>query len=68
MPTKKIADSPESRVCLNPEHNPPKFRVWSPGRYEHTCPGCGFVQFFTVPRITNCCWKGGPGPCVSFSV
>ncbi len=44
--TRKIAELPE--VCRNPEHNPATMRVYTPGVYEHTCPGCGAVQHFTV--------------------
>lgn len=34
--------------CMNPSHNPPMHIVLSPGVYEHTCPGCGAKQRFTV--------------------
>lgn len=47
--TKKIKDF--SKHCLNPSHNPPSHRVYSPGEYEHTCPSCGHVTRFTVPLI-----------------
>lgn len=37
--------------CRHPEHNPPSHMVWEPGRYRHTCPGCGKVTEFNVyPR------------------
>jgi hypothetical protein len=48
MPLKKIKDL--SKPCLNPEHNPPMHIVLEPGVYEHTCPGCGKTQIFTVRR------------------
>ena len=50
MPTKKIADAPPT-PCLHLEHNPPSHRVYEPGTYEHTCPGCGTKIIFNVPRI-----------------
>ncbi len=49
MPTKKISDLPHQPICRNPEHNPPSMRVFEPGVYEHTCPGCGHKMTFTVP-------------------
>lgn len=49
MPTRRIDGPTPSRPCAHPEHNPPMFQVFLPGRYEHTCPGCGAVQYFTVP-------------------
>lgn len=51
MPTRKIANEPEDRVCGHPEHNPPKMRVFEPGKYEHECPGCGHKQKFVVRRV-----------------
>jgi hypothetical protein len=45
-PTKYVA-RPEER-CNHPEHNPPMFMVYQPGRYRHTCPHCGKVQEFEV--------------------
>lgn len=53
MPTKKL-DEPRFVPCAHPEHEPPKHRVFEPGRYEHTCPGCGKRTTFTVPLI--CCY------------
>lgn len=50
MPTKKIADLPSRFVCRHPEHNPPGHCVFPPGVYEHTCPGCGDTQQFTVDK------------------
>jgi hypothetical protein len=38
--------------CLNPQHNMPQHIVLRPGRYRHTCPGCGKTTTFTVPAIT----------------
>ena len=48
MPTKKIADVEQVVPCRNPEHEPAKHIVRSPGVYEHTCPGCGATMTFTV--------------------
>jgi hypothetical protein len=50
MPTKKIADI--AQPCTHPDHDPPKYMVFKPGVYEHTCPGCGRVVQFTVPIKT----------------
>lgn len=60
MPTERIDDEdfPE-RPCLNPDHDPPKYMVFKPGRYKHTCPACGHVQYFTVPAIVSKIWQGG---------
>ena len=49
MPTEKIADAP--KPCVHPEHSPQTMRVFPPGTYKHTCPACGRVTFFTVPRV-----------------
>lgn len=48
--TRKIADPPG--FCRHPEHRPPMFKVFSPGTYEHVCPGCKHKMIFTVPLIT----------------
>lgn len=48
--TVKFEDIPEP--CMNPGHKPPSHRVFEPGVYEHTCPGCGKVTTFTVPKVT----------------
>lgn len=55
MPTRRIDDektwTPASvKPCQHPEHVPPGMIVLEPGRYEHTCPGCGRVIYFTVPE------------------
>jgi hypothetical protein len=47
---RKIADLPHVNYCRNPEHNPPNMIVLPPGVYEHTCPGCGHVSQFVVPK------------------
>lgn len=53
MPTRKIAE-PDTGPwvahlhCRNPDHNPPNMRVFSPGTYEHTCPGCERKITFVV--------------------
>lgn len=49
MPLRKIRE-PE-KVCLNPEHEPPKYIVLSPGVYEHECPGCHKKSYFEVPMV-----------------
>jgi hypothetical protein len=38
-------------VCRHPEHEPPMFRYYPPGTYEHTCPGCGHRVEFTVEGV-----------------
>lgn len=51
MPTRKIAEPDEGwnrRPCRHPEHEPPKFRVFEPGTWEHECPACGHKVTFTV--------------------
>lgn len=48
--TRKIADLP--KVCKHPEHEPPKFKVFEPGIYEHVCPACEHRTVFTVNSIT----------------
>ena len=48
MPTRKIEDLPEPKICRHPEHDPPTMMVFKPGVYEHTCPGCGHKQQFVV--------------------
>lgn len=54
MPLKKIETinlNWEEPICSDPEHNPPTMIVLEPGSYEYTCPTCGRLVFFTVPRI-----------------
>lgn len=46
MPTRKIREP--QPMCADPEHNPPGNMVFSPGTYEHTCPGCKRKVVFTV--------------------
>lgn len=46
----KIADIPMDMTCFHPEHRPPDHLVLEPGVYAHTCPGCGCISTFTVPR------------------
>lgn len=48
MSTRKIADLPKVNKCRHPEHKPPAYMVYSPGVYEHVCPGCGEVTHFTI--------------------
>ena len=48
MPTRKIGDLPQDKVCRHPEHKPASHIVLQPGVYEHECPACGAKQVFTV--------------------
>lgn len=48
--TRKVADLTPDESCKHPEHKPPMFQVFSPGHYEHTCPGCGHITSFTVNK------------------
>ncbi len=48
MPTRKIAEAPSYRFCRHPDHEPPQYRLFEPGTYEHTCPGCRSTRVFTV--------------------
>ena len=56
MPTRRLPETKEAgpwvhreeAPCFHPEHRPPAHQVFRPGRYEHTCPACGKVTFFTV--------------------
>lgn len=50
MPLRKIRDFPG--VCMSTEHYPPNMMVYDPGEYEWTCPQCGHITLFTIPRIT----------------
>ncbi len=52
MVLKKIRDLEPEERCSHPEHEPPKNICLSPGVYEHTCPNCGGVIYFTVPLVT----------------
>jgi hypothetical protein len=51
MPTKKIADFPEMKICQSYDHNPPTMMVYPPGIYEHTCSACGYKTVFSVGAI-----------------
>lgn len=37
--------------CTSPSHNPPSHIVLTPGKYEYTCPQCGYKTIFIVPAI-----------------
>ena len=50
MLTRKIKGVDEKNKCNHPEHNPPKFRIYEEGTYEHECPSCGNKQVFTVNK------------------
>jgi hypothetical protein len=60
MPTRRIPEPPGRLPrpwgCRNPEHHPPMQRVFEPGLYEHTCPGCGYVTEFRVPEPPTCAY------------
>lgn len=51
MPTEKISGIDPHKVCKDPDHLPPSFMVWEPGRYRHTCSSCGHVTEFTVHPV-----------------
>lgn len=54
MPTRKIS-GPNDRLprrCRHPEHSPPSMCVFEPGTYEHECPACYAVTYFTVRQAT----------------
>lgn len=46
----------DSARCRHPEHNIPNMIALRPGRYEHTCPGCGNRIDFVVPEYL---WVAG---------
>lgn len=48
MPLEKIADPP--KLCRHPDHELPSHLMLEPGRYKHTCAGCGRVTTFVVPE------------------
>lgn len=51
MPLRRLPDMVESKPCNHREHEPPSMVYLKPGRYEHTCPGCGHVTYFSVPEV-----------------
>jgi hypothetical protein len=50
MPTRKIGDFPQEKVCRDPEHEPANMIVREPGVYEHECPSCGRKFTFIVSQ------------------
>lgn len=46
----KISDEgwEQEKFCKHPEHNVPAHLYLKPGRYKHTCSGCGKETIFTV--------------------
>ena len=48
----RIDDEKWDEACNDPEHLPPKHMYLLPGTWRHTCPSCGKITEFTVPRIT----------------
>lgn len=51
MPTRKVSDLPKAEGCQHSDHNPPSFRVYEPGVYEHECSGCGRKTRFIVHGV-----------------
>lgn len=53
MPTRRIDDKTNwnEKLCLHPNHNPPSYIIFKPGKYEHECPSCHFKTYFEVPTI-----------------
>lgn len=53
MPTKKIADKPkwEYKPCLDPDHDPAKYRVYESGVWEHECPTCHRKMQFVIDEV-----------------
>jgi hypothetical protein len=49
MPTVRIGNVPD--VCNHPDHSPAWGVVFPPGKYQHTCPRCGMVTYFTISRV-----------------
>ena len=39
------------KPCRHPDHEPAKMVVRPPGLYEHSCPGCGALTYFTVDGL-----------------
>lgn len=54
MGLKKISDGWKDikKLCIHPEHEPPRNYVYEAGTYEYTCPGCKYKTTFTVNPIT----------------
>ena len=38
----------EEKICMHPEHEPPRYMVLESGTYKHVCPNCGKEKIFTV--------------------
>lgn len=38
--------------CMSSEHNPPTLVYLQPGKWEWTCPQCGYSQVLIVPKVT----------------
>lgn len=49
---KWIAPLPDAVACSHPLHEPPRHAVFPPGVYEHTCPKCGSIGTYIIPRRT----------------
>lgn len=54
MPTRKIQDlrNDPAEPCRHPDHEIPTHQYFMPGKYEHTCEGCGRKTGFTVSPPT----------------
>lgn len=50
LPTKKLRDAEEA--CRHRQHEVPSMQVFSPGVWEHVCPGCGRRVEFTVGTVS----------------
>jgi hypothetical protein len=51
MPTERVDDDWEPpSPCYDPDHAPATMIVLKPGLYKHTCPSCGRVITFRVPK------------------
>jgi hypothetical protein len=63
MPMEKLdtpADWVQELPCTHPDHNIPSHVVLQPGRYKHTCAGCGqavFVNIFAPVCEAGCTTK-----------
>lgn len=60
MPTRKLDEREgdgrqKKEICFHREHEVPSMQVFSPGLWEHVCPGCGHRREFRVGVV----WAGG---------
>lgn len=54
MPTRKVKDKDEwkLKICRDREHSPPGMMVFEEGSYEHECPRCHHITYFTIIKPT----------------